>query len=122
MRKNEDPRLSFSTPEFKEAQRVFTDNFKVRSAHAGSVSEQSVGSCDGLRDACQLSCVGKTTVPRSLPCALRGQYLFGHISSGSAEHCLLCSPPPCPAARLLALPQKNFGRPVEYALVKDYAW
>ena len=30
MRKNEDPRLSFSTPEFKEAQRVFTDNFKAR--------------------------------------------------------------------------------------------
>ena len=30
MRKNEDPRLSFSTPEFKEAQRVFTDGFKVR--------------------------------------------------------------------------------------------
>ena len=28
-RKNEDPRLSFSTPEFKEAQRVFTENFKV---------------------------------------------------------------------------------------------
>lgn len=30
MRKNEDPRLSFSTPEFKEAQRIFTDGFKVR--------------------------------------------------------------------------------------------
>ena len=30
MRRNEDPRLSFSTPEFKEAQRTFTDNFKVR--------------------------------------------------------------------------------------------
>lgn len=29
MRKNEDPRLSFSTPEFKEAQRMFTDNLKV---------------------------------------------------------------------------------------------
>ena len=28
MRKNEDPRLSFSTPEFREAQRIFTDNFK----------------------------------------------------------------------------------------------
>merc|ERR1712176_577238 len=28
MRKNEDPRLSFSTPEFKEAQRVFSDGFK----------------------------------------------------------------------------------------------
>jgi hypothetical protein len=32
MRKNEDPRLSFSTPEFKEAQRVFTDAFKVGGA------------------------------------------------------------------------------------------
>ena len=30
MRKNEDPRLSFSTPEFKEAQRQFTDGFKAR--------------------------------------------------------------------------------------------
>lgn len=29
MRKNEDPRLSFSTPEFKEAQRIFTDAFKA---------------------------------------------------------------------------------------------
>lgn len=29
MRKNEDPRLSFSTPEFKEAQRMFSDGFKV---------------------------------------------------------------------------------------------
>ena len=29
MRKNEDPRLSFSTPEFKEAQRIFTEGFKV---------------------------------------------------------------------------------------------
>ncbi|KAL3152789.1 hypothetical protein ABBQ38_012373 [Trebouxia sp. C0009 RCD-2024] len=28
MRKNEDPRLSFSTPEFKEAQRMFSDGFK----------------------------------------------------------------------------------------------
>ena len=32
MRKNEDPRLSFATPEFKEAQRIFTDNFKVRAS------------------------------------------------------------------------------------------
>jgi len=28
MRKYEDPRLSFSTPEFKEAQRKFQDGFK----------------------------------------------------------------------------------------------
>jgi hypothetical protein len=33
MRKNEDPRLSFSTPEFKEAQRIFTDGFKVTGGH-----------------------------------------------------------------------------------------
>lgn len=38
MRKNEDPRLSFSTPEFKEAQRIFTDNFKVRLACASASS------------------------------------------------------------------------------------
>ena len=30
MRQAEDPRLSFSTPEFKEASRIFTENFKVR--------------------------------------------------------------------------------------------
>lgn len=29
IKKNEDPRLSFCTPEFKEAQRTFTDAFKV---------------------------------------------------------------------------------------------
>ena len=29
LRKNEDPRLSFATPEFKEAQRTFTEHFKV---------------------------------------------------------------------------------------------
>lgn len=28
LRKHEDPRLSFSTPEFREAQRIFTENFK----------------------------------------------------------------------------------------------
>jgi hypothetical protein len=28
MRKFEDPRLSFSTPEFRESQRIFTENFK----------------------------------------------------------------------------------------------
>ena len=33
LRKNEDPRLSFSTPEFKEAQRTFSDNFKVGHPH-----------------------------------------------------------------------------------------
>ena len=32
MRKNEDPRLSFATPEFKDAQRTFTENFKVCSS------------------------------------------------------------------------------------------
>lgn len=36
MRQNEDPRLSFATPEFKEAQRVFTDNLKVGTAGLAS--------------------------------------------------------------------------------------
>ena len=31
-RKNEDPRLSFTTPEFREAQRVFSDGLKARPA------------------------------------------------------------------------------------------
>lgn len=34
LKKNEDPRLSFCTPEFKDAQRTFTDAFKVRDAAA----------------------------------------------------------------------------------------
>lgn len=42
MRKNEDPRLSFSTPEFKEAQRIFTDNFKVFSAGIIVISSCSI--------------------------------------------------------------------------------
>lgn len=29
LKKNEDPRLSFCTPEFKDAQRTFTEAFKV---------------------------------------------------------------------------------------------
>jgi hypothetical protein len=85
MRKNEDPRLSFSTPEFKEAQRIFTDGFKV-SSH--QIHSQSL------------------TIP---PYQL-----------------LTSSQPP-----LLSLPlhfhtptqlQKNFGKPVDWALVKDHPW
>ena len=42
MRKNEDPRLSFSTPEFKEAQRIFTDGFKVMdTSFVGCVDNKS---------------------------------------------------------------------------------
>jgi hypothetical protein len=37
LKRMEDPRLSFSTPEFKEAQRVFTDNFKVCGGLLGQV-------------------------------------------------------------------------------------
>jgi len=33
--RDEDPRLSFSTPEFKEAQRTFTDGFKVGRGRGG---------------------------------------------------------------------------------------
>ena len=48
MRKNEDPRLSFSTPEFKEAQRMFTDGLKVHT-HA----QQEHHSVDESSDALQ---------------------------------------------------------------------
>ena len=49
MRKNEDPRLSFSTPEFKEAQRIFTDNFKV--CHCDSAT-----ACAGCKRPCCPRC------------------------------------------------------------------
>ena len=71
MRKNEDPRLSFSTPEFKEAQRVFTDNFKVR-----------------------LACTSASSPP---------------VTQAATD-------------QDAGTVQNNFGRPVEWALVKDYAW
>ena len=71
MRKNEDPRLSFSTPEFKEAQRIFTDGFKVTGGHCF----------------CRLRC-----------------------------------PAACTPLTRSPLLQKNFGKPVEWALVKDHAW
>jgi len=42
MREHEDPRLSFTTPEFKEAQRVFQENYKARpraaSVHARAIA------------------------------------------------------------------------------------
>ncbi|WIA39729.1 hypothetical protein OEZ86_005790 [Tetradesmus obliquus] len=35
LKKNEDPRLSFCTPEFKDAQRTFTDAFKRNFGNPG---------------------------------------------------------------------------------------
>jgi hypothetical protein len=67
-RKHEDPRLSFTTPEFKEASRQFQEAFKVWAA---------------------LAC-GRFT---------------GHEESR-------LYPAPCA--------QKNFGKPVEWGLVKQY--
>lgn len=82
MRKNEDPRLSFSTPEFKEAQRIFTDAFKVR---------------------CIILClVVHCTQTRALLCIQ-----FTHLINNFQP---------------FVFSQKNFGKPVEWALVKDYAW
>jgi hypothetical protein len=48
MRQAEDPRLSFSTPEFKEASRVFTENLKVRAPRA-SRSTDLPGPAAGAR-------------------------------------------------------------------------
>ena len=49
LRKNEDPRLSFATPEFKEAQRAFTERFKVSQKTMSVVP--SPGSCSVLQSA-----------------------------------------------------------------------
>ena len=90
MRKNEDPRLSFSTPEFKEAQRIFTDGFKV--------SEQA-------------------PLRFRRPQPLRGRPLGAHnldTREFAYSRILLLY--------VLLYPQKNFGKPVEWALVKDHAW
>ena len=38
-RKQEDPRLSFTTPEFKEASRQFQEAFKVRAVACGQFRE-----------------------------------------------------------------------------------
>lgn len=73
-RKHEDPRLSFTTPEFKEASRTFSDNFKARRGRAGA----------GARPAEDAS----------------------QNRSRRAE-------PATPS-------QKNFGKPVEYGMVKRY--
>lgn len=92
MRKNEDPRLSFSTPEFKEAQRIFTDSFKVRQTSTWS------------------------SFPAFFECLQRlytffaSEYLSPNLSKFYIS--FFC---------LFHL-QKNFGKPVEWALVKDYAW
>ena len=63
-RQNEDPRLSFSTPEFKEASRIFTENFKARKADASGqpVSATPPGGRRGrgaaARRALQRACCG----------------------------------------------------------------
>jgi len=90
MRKNEDPRLSFSTPEFKEAQRIFTDSFKVRQTMSWS------------------SIPALSTYPYRLCASFTSNYLSSLISNAISLYVLLL--------------QKNFGKPVEWALVKDYAW
>jgi hypothetical protein len=97
MRKNEDPRLSFSTPEFKEAQRIFTDAFKARRRR---LPAWAADSAPGARP--------PVLVAVLTPPGAR------HAPAPSVIAAVL-PPPPCCA-------QKNFGKPVEWALVKDYAW
>ena len=101
MRKNEDPRLSFSTPEFKEAQRQFTDAFKVREGWGGVGAREQSG-------------VGAGGV--SVFCGFKGDRRHAATSFASPPALPACLPA-CPPTM-----QKNFGRPVEYALVKDHAW
>jgi len=58
-REHEDPRLSFATPEFKEAQRLFQENFKVRAFdEARRASERERARTDRRR--CSISFRRKT--------------------------------------------------------------
>ncbi len=139
MRKNEDPRLSFSTPEFKEAQRQFTEAFKVH-IHFRSllfwglrggvaVGVRAVTGCIKLAQTAHArAMLSKIVCTSARWCGNFRGHLLHTITAGGrtapplqgtlfpASHQRTCTPPLPP--RL----QKNFGRPVEYALVKDYDW
>lgn len=90
MRKNEDPRLSFSTPEFKEAQRIFTDGLKVKRTRSHQLT-------------------------RGLEHRLRG-------NPTDMPACTSLHNVPLLDAHAACVPQKNFGKPVEWGLIKDHAW
>lgn len=83
-RKNEDPRMSFTTPEFKEASRQFSEAFKVRLRLRGGVG------------------AGRTEWGR------------GGRQAGTPRVTERRAEAPAP------LPQKNFGKPVEWGMVKRY--
>ena len=119
MRQAEDPRLSFSTPEFKEASRVFTENFKVRAPRASrpacppSPRPAAGAGASRLRDD---SCVARSAARWT------GRGVM-------ARRCARCAAVQVarPLTRLARLPrraaprpQRNFGKPVEYGLVKQY--
>lgn len=95
MRKNEDPRLSFSTPEFKEAQRIFTGGLKVISMiSTGRQHAVVVHLTHGLLLAHGLKL-------KHVPAIWMLFMPRGHICT-----CL----------------QGNFNKPVEWGLIKDQAW
>lgn len=83
-----------------------------------------------MRSTSHYKCSGCHANASAGPCVWRSEPARQALVEGSLSYavllpmqscipgCSLASPPPRP----LRLPQKNFGRPVEYALVKDHAW
>jgi hypothetical protein len=114
IKKNEDPRLSFCTPEFKEAQRTFTDAFKVRTGplYATSAAQLAhLALTQLVHPACSQHCAAHA-LPLGVQCAAPAE-----------RHARLCMP--LLVLLLLVvmlLLQRNFGRPVEWQLVKEYPW
>jgi hypothetical protein len=95
MRKNEDPRLSFSTPEFKEAQRIFTGGLKV-------ISITSTGR--------QHAVVVHLQHGLLLARGLKLKHVPGtRMLFTPRGHKCTCL-------------QENFNKPVEWGLIKDHAW
>lgn len=94
MRKNEDPRLSFSTPEFKEAQRIFTGGLKVKISFNQTVWQRNLAVHHA---AC---CTHMAWIHEAGIAALL-------LTLVSMVHIVL---------------QGNFNKPVEWGLIKDHAW
>lgn len=96
IRKNEDPRMSFTTPEFKDSQRQFQEHFKARAP--STLRERSLQRADAPR--------GARVCPRGEAHWLQQK----GVEALSRTHPSACLP----------VSQKNFGRPIEYGLVKRY--
>ena len=118
MRKNEDPRLSFSTPEFKEAQRMFSDGFKVPArptllltSAPDCLTVSAPAFCHSLATETLIALLSITAI--GTICLHESK----QFTAGPRTH------PDCASRNTLTeCLQKNFGKPVEWGMVKEHPW